>query len=230
MEKSMSNRDNIIKSSYDFAKEVEQIIKTDFNMTFENEKKTVEYIAINWKKLFTQILNDQFKWELNSKGIDDLFKWECDNIFNFNSNEYKLLELHKIEIKYKSLKQLIKDFIDDMVYCSDRFSIDRLFRCHWKFTDMLNKFLSERIIKCNYNNKIIFYQKIYLQLFKDIENPTYITICKDCFKILKLKLRKCDSIDKTSTYENCEICNFNNHDFKYIYKIKDPKKLSFQFT
>ena len=208
---------------YNFTNKIKQMINIDYETLLKNEKSIIEYIATNWKDIFTDILRNKFKWKINKTGIDDLFKWDCSNIFNFNSDGYKLSEMHDIEIKKTPLSKLINNFISEIEYCGNRFSLNRLFRCHWKYIDILNVY-SDRIIKYNYNNKIIFYKKVYFYPFEDINPPNYIIICKDCFKTLKLKLRNCDHSDY-SKFGICEICNFNSYEHKYEYKITNPKKL-----
>ena len=86
-------------------------------------KTPVEQLITNWNRYLYYNLR-LFGW--NKLAIKNFTEW------GMNGHNNKLLWFDKQE-------STIDDFISDVNYCSDRQSLDRLFRCNW----MLHKILYE---------------------------------------------------------------------------------------
>ena len=100
--------------------------------------KTFESIHNKWFWIFNYYLQTL---DFNDESVKKLFyDWDMDN--------WKAMHREKSEYKNYSNKQLLEDFKGDMNYCSDRMSLDRLFRNHWKF----NQIFSKELLKIKYPN------------------------------------------------------------------------------
>lgn len=92
-------------------------------------------------------LRKYIKCEPTAYGVEsrwhEIFSHVC-RILGFNKSATKILwnelaygnwkHLHETdEERSKSAEEWLDDFSSDVFYCSDRWSLDRLMRCHWQF-------------------------------------------------------------------------------------------------
>lgn len=100
-----------------------------YNMMCGGFKKseTFEYIHENWYKCFDYVLR-KWKCGYNKKSIHSLF-------YNFDMQNWELMHRDKTGYKDYTKEKLIKTFIAECDYVSDRMSYDRLFRTHWFFLE-----------------------------------------------------------------------------------------------
>ena len=85
-----------------------------------------------WESLFKRQLSN---WGFNKIAQDSLFRWgECG---------YNWKRLHLSEEEQRCTKEQWLDiFYCEVFYCSDRMSLDRLFRCHWLYSNLLHELRS----------------------------------------------------------------------------------------
>ena len=97
-------------------------------------KKDYKVVSQLWKEVFTSFLS---YLRFNEYAIDSLFEWG-----DFGHN-WK--DLHKENTEYAGLSelQLFTHFKGDLDYCSDRMSLDRLFRLHWLYKQSFIKAMSK---------------------------------------------------------------------------------------
>lgn len=96
----------------------------------QNLGVTKKEIYKNWKKAF-ECISEHLGFDKKSTKI--LFEW--------GNGGYNWEQLHFDKTKYKSysFSQLINLLDSEATYCSDRMSLDRLFRCHWIFNEIKRK-------------------------------------------------------------------------------------------
>lgn len=165
------------------------------NITLDN----IKYIMKEWKIILKQQLLN-FGWKFNNTLLDDIYRW--------GSNGYNWTKLHsKKKDEYKTIQTYIKHFSGELEYCSDRMSIDRLFRCHWEYNNLLEGFVKfNNYLTYSYEN-IIFKRTIYdIQYLFKKQTIYNISICKHCLKNIDQKLK----LNESFITSVCEICNKNN--------------------
>lgn len=91
------------------------------------DKLYLEDITQAWSKLFSAIYV-----RLGGKYSESTF------LFNHMFRTGNWSHLHETEEeKQRTLKECVDDFRSDVFYCSDRWSFDRLARCHWAYLNLL---------------------------------------------------------------------------------------------
>lgn len=92
-----------------------------------------------WYKIFYAYCK---VFNMNKGAIKSLF-------YNFQMQNWK--DMHKSNSEYAEYldTQLLESFKRDVAYCSDRMSLDRLFRNHWKFRQLYGS----KLPYCNLKHK-----------------------------------------------------------------------------
>lgn len=87
-----------------------------------SDGKTIRAVETRWRKLFESIC---LRMGINGKSADVL--WESMCLGNWE-------KLHRTEEdESRTVDEWFDKFYMDMLYCSDRWSMDRLMRVHWAF-------------------------------------------------------------------------------------------------
>lgn len=93
--------------------------RADLLSYFASKRLDLKY----WKPLYILTLR---QWGYNMKSASDLYDW---GVFGHNWEK-----LHPDENEQRMPPdQCLDMFYGEVSYCSDRMSLDRLFRCHWLF-------------------------------------------------------------------------------------------------
>ena len=99
----------------------------------------IKFIMKEWKIILRQQLLN-FGWKFNKTILNDLYEW--------GSNGYNWTRLHSNKYDYyDTIKKYISKFSGELEYCSDRMSIDRLFRCHWEYNNLLEGYIKLKTYK-----------------------------------------------------------------------------------
>lgn len=93
-----------------------------------------------WLKCFSYILKS-FNVGFTKKAINSLF-------YHFAMENWDAMHLENTRYRDYSKAKLIKSFCGESSYISDRYSYDRLFRCHWLFL----RAFEEELYKLKYPN------------------------------------------------------------------------------
>lgn len=101
------------------------MITIDKLIHFSNHSKNLHL----WENLFKEVLKN---WGFNKTAQDKLFEWG-----KYGHNWEKLHE-NSIEEDMPA-NEVLNQFFGEVDYCSDRMSLDRLFRCHWLYNLYLRK-------------------------------------------------------------------------------------------
>jgi hypothetical protein len=101
---------------------------------FSDKRKNIK----NWKNLFSEVLSN---WGFTEPSISKLFEWGAE----YGHNWEKLHPSQEEELQ--SSTEILEDFWNEVSYCSDRMSIDRLFRCHWLYNYYFIKLSKEKVKK-----------------------------------------------------------------------------------
>lgn len=92
--------------------------------------KTYEQIKPLWENYFETTLTEM---GFNSKSISHLLNW------GQAGHNWNILHRENTQYKNHTKYQLISLFNMDVVYMSDRISLDRLFRAHWAYHQAFEK-------------------------------------------------------------------------------------------
>ena len=124
------NCDNVVAKFFDNNRLSIKICEECMQLTRNDYKKVnVHDVSKKWERIFFDVC---YYWGLNRRMAKFLFDEMC--VYN-NWNH-----LHPTdEEKDKSKEELYNDFRGDVFYCSDRWSFDRLMRCHWQFRYWISK-------------------------------------------------------------------------------------------
>lgn len=96
-----------------------------FSQLILDENQLTPEIISTWHSHMKTLLN---RFGFDDLGAEQLVKWGA-----MGHNWSKLhWDSEKSSIEY------LKDFAHELYYCSDRMSLDRLFRCHWLFNGAYN--------------------------------------------------------------------------------------------
>jgi hypothetical protein len=97
-----------------------------------------------WKDLFCRQLK---QWGFNDKATDALFLWGTEG-HNWN-------KLHPSDNDLQvPANEILGSFYGEVSYCSDRMSIDRLFRCHWLY-NLYKMKLQKEATECQQNTSFV---------------------------------------------------------------------------
>jgi hypothetical protein len=99
------------------------------SVDIKRNKITLEEVKNKWNEYMKFILHE---WGFNQTAIQHLIKW------GDGGHNWRLLHWDD----KKPYQEYLEEFVYEIAYCSDRMTLDRLFRCHW----LLNASIS------NYNN------------------------------------------------------------------------------
>lgn len=87
--------------------------------------KDAKQIEKDWKWIFIHIITEMLP-SLTEEDAEVMFnKYEMCNFKPWNKDNTEYAHLSK--------EEMLKEFKDDLYYCSDRMTFDRLFRCHWLY-------------------------------------------------------------------------------------------------
>lgn len=90
------------------------------NYLSQYEKLTDEDIEFGWSRIFSAVY-------VHLGGSYKDSKFLFDNLFD--TGNWSHLQMNEAE-KSRDMQQFVDDFRYDVFYCSDRWSLDRLARCH----------------------------------------------------------------------------------------------------
>lgn len=96
------------------------------------------YLAIvgGWERVFGICLSE---CGIQSKPAGEaLFKWGKEG------HNWKKLHMNEEEEKWETTYAM-RMFAGELEYCSDRMSLDRLFRCHWLYNTLIKKYADEKL-------------------------------------------------------------------------------------
>ena len=124
---------DLIDKTINFSNEVDKFIETQ-----KLTDKFLLNLQVQWKLLF--------KWYLQRRGFNII---AIDQLFAWGNGGYNWKELWGDKDETLDLEERIHNFIGELYYCSDRMSLDRLFRCHWLFNHIFNyiKYYNQRYDK-----------------------------------------------------------------------------------
>lgn len=92
---------------------------------FGERQSNIKY----WEPLFTLQLQ---RWGFGRSGASTMFKW--------GEHGHNWVKLHPTEEEEKLAPDVVLNmFYAEVDYCSDRMSLDRLFRCNWLYHLYLNR-------------------------------------------------------------------------------------------
>lgn len=95
---------------------------SDFYREYSEDQINVDVVKASWHKIFN---NACLYLGINRRSANVLWSDMCYGNWK---------HLHRTEEEEKKTEsQWFDDFINDMFYCSDRWSVDRLMRVHWMF-------------------------------------------------------------------------------------------------
>lgn len=98
---------------------------------FSSNRKNIK----RWKNLFSEVLSN---WGFEENAISKLFEWGAEYGHNWE-------KLHpSSEEESKTSEEILDKFWGEVYYCSDRMSLDRLFRCHWLYNYYFIKLNKEK--------------------------------------------------------------------------------------
>jgi hypothetical protein len=106
-----------------FSRLILKVDQYDYIYDHFNEKLSLEEITKNWNS-YLKFKLKTFGW--NKKAINDFINWGKEG------HNFKNLWFENGDIS-------LQNFIGDVHYCSDRQSLDRLFRCNWMLHGVLDK-------------------------------------------------------------------------------------------
>lgn len=82
-----------------------------------------------WEGLFKEVLKN---WGFDKNAQNTLFEW--------GNHGHNWTKLHENDSeKSMPANEVLESFFAEVDYCSDRMSMDRLFRCHWLYNLYLRK-------------------------------------------------------------------------------------------
>ena len=103
----------------------------------------IKYVSKKWKQIYIQFLID---YGFNKNSALMLFEW--------GDGGHNWLKLHSTSTEdADTLYQRLEHFENEIHYCADRMSLDRLFRCHWQYNHMMIKFYEDTEVT-KYNKRI----------------------------------------------------------------------------
>lgn len=95
---------------------------SDFYRECSDSYTNVDTVKTSWHKIFNNVC---LYLGINKRSANVLWSDMCYGNWK---------HLHKTEEEVKKTEsQWFDDFVNDMLYCSDRWSVDRLMRVHWMF-------------------------------------------------------------------------------------------------
>lgn len=98
----------------------------DFFAKYEKRHDDAKAVTDDWHKVFISVCKHL---GINKRSADVLFEQMCMGNWE---------HLHQTDgEKVISVDDWFSRFLWDVFYCSDRWSIDRLMRCHWYFRQWL---------------------------------------------------------------------------------------------
>lgn len=100
----------------------------DYSMNFQKVENIPEEIKNNWHLIFQEVAKTL---GFDSVAIDILW----DNLVVGNWERLHATD----EERALSEADVLKAFKSDVFYCSDRWSLDRLTRCHWLYRQYMRK-------------------------------------------------------------------------------------------
>ena len=95
------------------------------------KNKKFNELKFLWFACFSYVLRD-FNSGFNFQSSFSLFWY-------FDMENWAALHKENTEYVDYSQKRLKNSFLNEINYCSDRMSFDRLFRCHWLFKNVYSK-------------------------------------------------------------------------------------------
>lgn len=102
----------------------------DFYAKYEKKHNDAKAITDDWRKVFISVCK---YLGINKKSAIVLFEWMCMGNWT---------HLHQTDGESEFTADIWFDkFLGDMFYCSDRWSVDRLMRCHWYFRQWLESYV-----------------------------------------------------------------------------------------
>lgn len=102
----------------------------DFFVKYEKQHNNAQAVTDDWRKVFVSVCKHL---GINRKSANVLFEDMC-----FGNWDH----LHKTDEEREFTADIwFEKFIYDMFYCSDRWSVDRLMRCHWYFRQWLDDYV-----------------------------------------------------------------------------------------
>lgn len=94
--------------------------------TYRTNHDNIKSVTSGWHKTFVSVCRGL---GINRHSANVLFRGMCDGNWE---------HLHQTQDEQvKTSEDWFADLIGDVFYCSDRWSIDRLMRCHWYFRQWL---------------------------------------------------------------------------------------------
>lgn len=95
------------------------------------DEKIYQHLVCEWQKVFNECLY--------AIGIKD--KESANTLFEWGKEGHNWRKLHLNEDEENwSTRDTMIHFVSELEYCSDRMSLDRLFRCHWLYNTMVAKY------------------------------------------------------------------------------------------
>jgi hypothetical protein len=196
----MNDKNNIFEEFIRLSDFIELITKNTITINIVNK------IKVEWEELFKLQLKE---WGFNDIASNELFEW--------GNRGHNWDRLHSTEEEDKlSISECLLQFSGEIYYCSDRMSLDRLFRCHWLYNHAIIQFKNKNIPVYEYNG-IIFTGNDCFE--SDKENISYQRLlCEDCAK----KYKGNDLVEIEEDYwknNNCSICR--NKKSSYFMRFED---------
>lgn len=103
--------------------------KYEYNLLFDVDD--LAEFCMDWRKLFIRICQNEFGFsKKNAQYMFDEFGY--GNWVHLNMTD---------EEKAMTADDWLEKFLADVFYCSDRWSLDRLLRCHWQYRKTSNAFV-----------------------------------------------------------------------------------------
>ena len=138
--------ENFADKAFKILKKEEKLSNDDIVFLIKKWKETIKRITVNcwgWNEITA---NDIFDW--GSGGHNWKLLWFPGDEDKENPKNQFLTEFVN-----KDSKELLKNFLYELNYCSDRMSMDRLFRCHWEFNLFLRTWLNENKLYIDHKGK-----------------------------------------------------------------------------
>lgn len=99
--------------------------KYEYSLLFDIDD--LAEFCVDWRKLFIYICQKEFGFSKRNA------QYMFDELGHSNWNY-----LPAASDEAKTENDLLGSFLSDVFYCSDRWSLDRLLRCHWKYRKAAN--------------------------------------------------------------------------------------------
>lgn len=197
----------IVDEFVDFANDIRKIIESNITI------KSIIIIKNKWEQLYKKQL---FQWEFNGKATNDLFEW--------GENGHNWSKLHTTDKEdEKFCINWLDDFLYELEYCSDRMSLDRLFRCHWLYNQAIYSYKRDNSPIYEYNGIIFTGSNPYKS---DKENiGVQRLLCENCAKNYDSKDGNELILIEDEYWKdrNCSICE--KEKAHYFMKFKDIKNV-----